>query len=151
MLRHRFNWSKLSLAAALAYRWDASEASLVFALQDEAYETETLIEFLEDLHHHFARQQVTVIWDRLPAHHSAEMLHWIHDQRNWLRVEELPAYGHDLNPCELLFGNVKGVELANLCPKTIEEARLATDAGLERIGTNTQLCFSFLDHTGLSL
>jgi transposase len=151
VIRHRFSWSKMSMAAALAYKWDASEAALVFALQDEAYDTDTLIEFLEEFHEHFKRDQVTLIWDRLPAHHSTEMLHWIADQRDWLVVEELPAYGHDLNPCELLWGNVKGIELANLCPQTIEEAHAAAMAGLERAGVNTQLCFNFLDHTGLSL
>ena len=151
VIRHRFSWSKISMAAALAYRFDASEAALVFALQDEAYDTDTLIEFLEDFHEHFEKDKVTLIWDRLPAHHSVEMLHWICDQRDWLVVEELPAYGHDLNPCELLWGNVKGVELANLCPRTIEEAHQGAVAGLERAGVDTQLCFNFLGHTGLSL
>lgn len=79
------------------------------------------------------------------------MLRSITDQGDWLVVEELPACGHDLKPCELLWGNVKGVELANLCPKTLEEAHAAAVAGLERAGVNTQLCFNFLDHTGLSL
>jgi hypothetical protein len=27
---------------------------------------------------------------------------WIAEQRNWLVVEQLPAYGHDLNPVELI-------------------------------------------------
>lgn len=151
VLRHRFGWSKLSMIGALAYRWDASEAALVFALQKEAYDTDTLIEFLEDFHEHFAGQKVTLIWDRLSAHHSTAMLQWICDQRHWLVVKELPPYGHDLNPCELLWGNVKGVELANLCPKTVEEAHTAAMAGLERAGVDTQLCFNFLEHTGLSL
>ncbi len=33
------------------------------------------------------------------------------------------AYAHDLNPVELVWGNVKAVELANLCPDTIDEAQ----------------------------
>ena len=76
---------------------------------------------------------------------------WIDNQRRWLVVERLPAYAHDLNPVELVWGNVKAVELANLCPDTIEEARAAAEAGLERAGTSYQLCFNFLAHTGLSL
>jgi hypothetical protein len=46
---------------------------------------------------------------------------------------------------------VKTVELANLCPETIEEAREAAEAGLMRVGASEHLCFNFLDHTGLSL
>jgi hypothetical protein len=76
---------------------------------------------------------------------------WLATQSRWLKVEQLPAYAHDLNPVELAWGNVKAKELANLCPDTIDEAHTAADAGLMRIGTNEQLCFNFLDHTGLSL
>jgi transposase len=36
-------------------------------------------------------------------------------------------------------------------PDTIDEARLAAEAGLQRIGTSHQLYFNFLDHIGLSL
>jgi putative transposase len=76
---------------------------------------------------------------------------WIAQQRRWLVVEQLPGYAYDLNPMELVWGNLKGSELANLCPDTIDEASTAAQTGLDRIGTSYQLCFSFLDHTGLSL
>ena len=58
-----------------------------------------------------------MIWDGLPSHRSKAMTAWINKQRSWLVVERLPAYAPDLNPVELLWGNVKGVELANLCPR----------------------------------
>ena len=79
------------------------------------------------------------------------MIAWINKQRWWLVVERLPAYAPDLNPVELLWGNVKGVELANLCPETIDQAWAAAEAGLLRAGTDYQLCLNLLDHTGLSL
>ncbi len=76
---------------------------------------------------------------------------WLATQRRWLHVEPLPAYAPDLNPVEQIWGNVKATELANLCPDTIDEAHTAAETGLERIGNSYQLCFAFLDHTGLSL
>jgi transposase len=79
------------------------------------------------------------------------MTAWINTQRSWLHVERLPPYAHDLNPVELVWGNVKAVELANLCPDTIDEAATAADAALTRIGSSYPLCFNFLDHTGLPL
>jgi transposase len=151
VLRHRFGWTRLSMAAAMAYRGDRSEAAVVFELKTGTYNTESLIEFLAAFHEHFAGDKVTLIWDGLPSHRSKDMTTWIAAQRRWLVVERLPAYAPDLNPVELLWGNVKGVELANLCPDTIEQAREAAEAGLQRAGTDYQLCFSFLDHTGLSL
>ena len=95
-----------------------------------AYNQESIIEFLEDLHAHLGRDKVTLIWDGLPSHRSKVMKDWIATQRHWLVVEQLPAYGHDLNPVELIWGNLKASELANLCPDTIEEA-----AVLRRRGT----------------
>ncbi|HUY06577.1 MAG TPA: transposase, partial [Acidimicrobiales bacterium] len=69
----------------------------------------------------------------------------------WLVVERLPAYAPELNPVELVWGNVKSRELANQCPETIDDAEVVADAGLCRIGNDEQLCFNFLEHTGLSL
>jgi hypothetical protein len=51
----------------------------------------------------------------------------------------------------MVWGNIKAVELANLCPDTIGEARDAAEAGLKRVSASSQLCFAFLAHTGLSL
>lgn len=150
VLRHRFSWKRLSMAGALAYRPDRSQAALVFQIKEGAYNTDSLIDFLAALHDHF-EEKVTVIWDGLPSHRSKAMKAWIRRQRSWLVVEQLPGYAHDINPIEQVWGNVKAVELANLCPDTIEDAHVAADVGLRRVGTNYDLCFAFLDHTGLSL
>jgi putative transposase len=139
------------MSAALAFRPDGTEAALVFQCKKDSYNTDSLIEFLQDLHGHFPGEKVTVIWDRLSAHKSKAMTAWLAGQRSWLVAEPLPPYAHDLNPVELVWGNVKAVELANLCPDTIGEAQVAAEFGLSRVGTDTQLCFNFLSHTGLSL
>jgi transposase len=151
VLCHHFSWTRLSMSAALAYRPDGTEAALVFQFSARAFNTDSLIEFLNEFHRHFAGEKVTLIWDGLPSHRSKAMKAWTATQRSWLVVEPLPGYAHDLNPVELVWGNVKARELANLCPDTITDAEAAADAGLMRIGTNEQLCFNFLHHTGLSL
>ena len=48
-------------------------------------------------------------------------------------------------------GEAPGIELANLCPDTIGQARDAAAAGPKRISASSRLCFAFLAHTGLSL
>ncbi len=151
VLRHRFRWTRLSMSGALAYRPDGSEAALLFQITEGAYNTESLIEFLTDLHDHFHGQKITLIWDGLPSHRSKQMKAWIATQRHWLVVEPLPGYAYDINPIEQVWGNLKGVELANLCPDTIDQAQTAAESGLERIGTSYELCYAFLAHTGLSL
>jgi hypothetical protein len=67
VLRHRFSWTRLSMSGALAYRADGSETALLFAIKPGAYNTESLIEFLTDLHEHFTGEKMTLIWDRLSA------------------------------------------------------------------------------------
>jgi transposase len=150
VLRHPFNWKRLSLAGALAYEADGSDAHLVFELRPGAYNDETLIEFLSDLND-IEQRPVLLIWDGLPAHRSRRMTDWVQSQRDWLFVEQLPGYAPDLNPLEQAWGNLKSQELANPCSDTIDEVANIAEGGLDRIGTDAALCFAFLRHSGLRL
>jgi transposase len=146
VLRHPFNWKRLSMADEP----DGSDAHLVFELRPGAYNDETLIEFLSDLND-IEQRPVLLIWDGLPAHRSRRMTDWVQSQRDWLSVEHLPGYAPDLNPLEQAWGNLKSLELANLCSDTIDEVANVAQGGLERIGTDPKLCFAFLRHAGLRL
>ena len=141
----------MSLAAALVYEPDGSDAHLVFQLRPGAYNGESLLEFLMDLHRLEKRRAVLLLWDGLPAHRSRCITDWIAAQRSWLAVERLPAYAPELNPTEQVFGNLKSNELANLCSATIGEVAEVAEDGLYRIGTDAELCFAFLRHAGLPL
>ena len=151
VLRRRFSWKRLSMAGAVAYEPDGSDAQLIFQLRPGAYNDQALIEFLTEMHALLDGRKVTLIWDGLPSHRSRRMKDWLATQRHWLVVEQLPGYAHDLNPIEQVWGNLKGKELANLCPDTIDQAAQLADEGLCRIGSETQLCLAFLHHTGLKL
>ena len=151
VLTHHFNWQRLSMAGALAYAPDGTDATLVFALQPGSFNDESLIIFLSELHELVDGEKATVIWDGLTSHRSKKMTAFIKSQRHWLVTERLPPYGHELNPVEQVWGNVKGRELANLCPDSIGEAAYWADDGLSRISGDAQLCRAFLRHCGLSL
>jgi transposase len=79
------------------------------------------------------------------------MREWVHSQRHWLSVEQLPGYAPELNPLEQAWGNLKSQELANLCSDTIDEVAGIAEDGLDRIGTDANLCLAFLRHSGLRL
>jgi hypothetical protein len=96
VLHHPFNWKRLSLAGALAYEPDGSDAHLFFELRPGAYNDETLIEFLSELYE-AEQRTVLLIWDGLPSHRSRRMSDWVATQRHWLSVERLPGYAPDLN------------------------------------------------------
>jgi len=151
VLRHRFAWKRLSIAGALVYEPDGSDAHLVFQLRPGAYNDETLIEFLTDIDHLEQHRPVVLIWDGLPSHRSRRMLDWVASQRDWLSIEPLPGYAPDVNPIEQVWGNLKSTELANLCSDSISEVANIADDGLDRIGSDAALCFAFLRHCGLRL
>jgi transposase len=143
------NWKRLSVAAALAFRWDGRRTRLYFQTHPGTYTDTTLIPFLRALKRHFRRQRVVLIWDGLGAHKSGRMARYLALQQPWLHVERLPAYAPELNPVELLWGNLKARELANLCPADIAALRHPVRSGCGRIRRAPALPFAFLRHAGL--
>jgi len=151
VLIHAFNWKKLSISVALAFRWNGRRTRLFFQTRPDSYNTESLIAFLRDLKREFRRRRVILIWDGLPAHRSREMTAFLRTQRSWLSVEGLPGYAPELNPAEQLWGNVKGRELANQCAENLKDVAAALRKGMARVRRRPSLAFSFLKHAGLSL
>ena len=45
VLRHHFSWKRLSMAGALAYEPDGTDAQLVFQMRPGSYNDESFIEF----------------------------------------------------------------------------------------------------------
>jgi transposase len=151
ILRHPMAWKRASMAAALGYRPDGTQARLCFHLQADSYDTESLIKVLEQLAGFYTGQRVVLLWDGLSAHWSHKMRAHLDAQHAWLTVERLPAYAPELNPVEPLWANLKGVELANLAGDTLDDAIAAAERGIQRIRDTHHLAFSFLRHCGLSL
>ena len=145
------NWKRLSVAAALAFRWDGGRTRLYFQTRPGTYTTATLLPFLRALKRHFRGQRIILLWDGLGAHTSRRMRAYVADERAWLTVERLPAYAPELNPVEPLWGNVKTRELANHCAPDLDALGRPLRAGLGRVRRHPTLALSFLRHAGLTL
>jgi len=126
------NWKRLSIAGALAFRWDGRRSRFFF-----------------QTHRHFRGGRVILIWDGLGGHKSRRMLDFLRRQRRWLTVERLPAYAPDLNPVEQVWGTVKTCELANVCAPDLTTLRTPLRRGFARIRCQPRLAFAFLHHAGL--
>ena len=135
------------MAAALC----CGGASLAFYHQPGAYNTQTLIGALDQLHGALGGEKATLLGDGLPAHRSQAMRAWLATQRSWLVVERLPAYAPELNPVEGLWSNLKAVELANLVSPTRAEVIDQAHKGIERVRGTPHLGYLFLRHAGLSV
>ena len=139
------------MAAALGYWPDGSKARLCFHLQQDAYDSDSLIGVLEQLADFYTGQRVMLIWDGLGAHWSHKMRAHVDAQRHWLTVERLPAYAPELNPVEYLWANLKGGELANCTGDTIAQVADQAQHGIQRVCDSDSLVTGFMAHTGLSL
>jgi len=138
------------VAGALAYRWDGRRCRLFFQTKSGSYNAPTLMSFLRSLKRHFHHRRVILLWDGLPAHRCPPMRAYLRSQRDWLRVESLPAYAPELNPLEPLWGNVKGRELAHRWVEDMDDVVTGLRSGLMRVRRG-RLGFAFLKHAGLFL
>ena len=143
------HWKRLSIAGALAFRWDGRRTRFFFQTLAGSYTDVALIAFLRDLRRHFPGQRVLLIWDGLGGHKNRVMAAYLATQRDWLAVERLPAYAPELNPIEQLWGNVKTRELANVCAPDLAALRSPLRAGFARVRRQPELAFAFLRHAGL--
>jgi len=144
-------WKRASMAAALGYHPNGTKARLCFHLQPDSYDTDTLIGVLEQLKGFYAGHRVVLIWDGLSSHWSHKMRAHLAAQRDWLKVERLPAYAPELNPVEYLWANLKGRELANGTADTVAEVAIQAQEGIQRVCASDSLVVGFLAHTGLSI
>jgi transposase len=144
------SWSRLSIAAALAFRWDGRRPRCYFQTRPGTYNDRALIGFLRALKRHFLGRHLILVWDGLGGHQSRVMRAYLARHRAWLTVERLPGYAPDLNPVEQIWGNLKRRELANLCPVDLLALRRPLRAGFARIRQHPSLADAFLQHTGLA-
>ena len=63
----------------------------------------------------------------------------------------LVGYSRSVWSIENVWGNLKSQELANLCADSIDQVADMAEDRLDRIGTDADLCFAFLHHSGLRL
>ncbi len=149
LLIHAFNWKKLSVSVALGFRWDGRRTALWFRTYPGSCTRYRVVEFLRALMRHLRRRKAILVWDQLPAHKSA-IVHTYLAQRREVRVEWLPGYAPELNPVELLWGNIKGRELANRCPEDLPSVAVAVRRGMIRVRRAPSLGRAFVQHAGLS-
>ena len=144
------NWKRLSVAGALAYRWDGRRSRFFFHTRAGTYTDRALVPFVRALKRHFRGRRIVLIWDGLGGHKSRYMTTYVRRQRAWLTVERLPAYAPELNPIEQVWGNVKTRELANVCAPDLASLRQPLRCGFARIRQQPTLARAFLHHAGLS-
>lgn len=143
ILRCKHSYDHYSLISAIT-----PAGELYLAMQTEAFNSQTVIAFLEQLLAAIAGK-LLIIWDGATIHRSQAIKDFLAAgaaERIWL--ERLPAYAPDLNPDEGIWHYLKQVELKNVCCQDLPQlAQQIVDAS-ERLRAKPQIiiaCFAVLD------
>jgi len=117
-----------------------------FTIFKGAARFEDFVFYLTELHHYFGGK-VLVLWDHLPAHHSAES-YFEEEHPDWFEFEYFPTYSPELNPVESCWQQMKNVYLSNFVPTSDEELTSTVHAAAMRINEEHFLPSCF-DHAGI--
>jgi len=107
-----FSWKQLSVIAGLSY-W-----RFYFRFFPGSIKSPQIVQFLQALHRTIGRK-LLIIGDRLQAHRSRLVRHFVEQQRAQIALEYLPAYAPDLNPVECIWGYLKSHAIPNFCARDL--------------------------------
>lgn len=137
VIKEKAGWEHLSLIAAMA-----PHGKLYVGGQDRAYNSESVIGFLEYLCRRYRSKNLIVIWDGATIHRSQAIKDFLVRKKGRVHLVALPGYSPELNPVELLWSQLKRglknsvfLNLADLAEVVIEK--------IEEFRNDTQLLISF--------
>jgi putative transposase len=137
VLVHRFNWSKLSMISSVTPR-----GKVYFRLHENAIRMLHVRMFLQQILRHIRRKPVMVFWDNARPHIASIVREFAENHRR-LEVHQLPPYFYEGNPDEGFWSVLKTKELANFCPRDIEELKAETKKAVNRIRRKPNMVKSF--------
>ena len=118
-------------------------------LTEDSICSREVILFLKHLKKHFGHG-VIMLWDRGLIHRSKITQKFVRQSRKWLDAEFLPPYAPDLNPDEWFWNHLKYRKLANFCPNTVGDLKVAIRRSVTQIRKNPSLVRSFFHASQLS-
>lgn len=123
-----------------------SEAGKMFyQIRDDSFKGDGIIGFLSDLLA-FACRKVLLIWDNASWHKSQEIKDFLNtDLGKRLWVANTPPYSPEFNPDELVWANLKKVQIPNRFAKNVKELKNIAHAGMTKIQNSVELVKSFFN------
>jgi len=75
--------------------------------EDEVFNAETYLGFLEQIARTYHRKKVFLIQDNASYHKDKDIWNWFSDNRSWLTVNNLPPYSPEFNAAEPLWHHTR--------------------------------------------
>lgn len=148
VLRHYYDKEKLNTIACIDCQSDGTDADVLFYMQPKSVVSATIIDFLEALHREVPGK-IVLLWDGYSPHKSKVVKEHIAKCKDWLTVERFPAYAPELNPPEYLFSAVKGKDLANLPPVSVDHIAGKLEMAVDRLADSQSTLQGFLKASSL--
>jgi transposase len=123
-----------------------AKGDMFFQIRPSAFNGEALVVYLEELLK-TTTKKVMIIWDNATAHKSEEVKNFLNTEtgkRLWLA--NTPPYSPEFNPDELVWANLKRVQIPNRNAKNIKELTEIATIGMQNIKNNPNLVTSFFNN-----
>lgn len=120
-----------------------ADGKLFYQIRDNSFKGEGIIEYLKCLLKTTTRK-ILLIWDNATWHKSQNVIDFLNTElgkRLW--VANTPPYSPECNPDELVWANLKNVQIPNRIAKNTTELKSIAHKGMTNIQNSTELVKSF--------
>ncbi|NJR76012.1 MAG: IS630 family transposase [Scytonema sp. CRU_2_7] len=124
----------------------SENGKLFFDTRDTSFKGSGIIEYLKKLLASTTRK-ILLIWDNASWHKSVETVAFLNSElgkRLW--VAQTPPYSPEFNPDELVWANLKRVQIPNRTAKNVKELKIIANEGMTTIQNSTELVKSFFSY-----
>jgi transposase len=118
---------------------------MFFQIRENSFKGDGIIEYLKQLLKTTSRK-ILLIWDNASWHKSAEVKAFLNtEEGKRLWVANTPPYSPEFNPDELVWANLKRVQIPNRVAKNVKELILIAHNGMVEIQNSKKLIMSFFN------
>lgn len=121
------------------------EGQMYYQIRNKGFKGEQIVAYLKALLQ-TTHRKIMLIWDNASWHKAAEVKEFLKTkeaERLWLA--NTPAYSPELNPSELIWANLKFVQIPNTYAKNITQLTEIVKKGMTFIAQKAELVASFFN------
>jgi transposase len=121
------------------------DGEMYYEMRDKGFKGEEIVEYLRRLLETTIRK-ILLIWDNASWHKCQEVKDFlVTEEGKRLWVANTPPYSPEFNPSELIWANLKFVQIPNTCAKNMKELKEIVKNGMDYIADKTELVKSFFN------
>jgi transposase len=142
-------WKSRTVIGTILARPVGTYARIVFSILSHTVRSDDVIRYLELLKKRMRGRKLVLILDGLPAHRAKKVKAWIWQNKSWLTTHRFPGYAPELNPIEYVWSASKHKDLANTCPKNMQELEKRVRKSMQRINNSKTVLHGCLKASSL--